>query len=392
MTKKKRVESIHPFAITAPKTKSSRWMTHIKTKDGERKKIVAPSEKKLYEKLYEFYGDEEKTTLESIYDQWLIKRRNENINIRTLKRNENHWRKYYLNHSIISIALEDITTQNIEDFFHEVIRDFNMTVKELNNMKFIIKDMLIMAKRSNLISVNPFLEVDIKTYACKPPSKKSDRSKIYLPKEKEKMFNVLNHELMDCPENTDAYAIFLLFKLGLRIGEVVAIRECDIDFKNNEIHIHRTETLEEDSNGNLKPVVVNHTKKKSHYGDRYLPLSDYEITLIESVKKINKKYGYKDKDYLFVDADGRTKIREIDNRIRKMCVKANIEIKSAHDIRRTVASEMFKNGVSVEIIRDFLGHSDIKTTWSYIYDSNSKAKTNRLIRSSLANMNGFKIS
>lgn len=30
-----------------------------------------------------------------------------------------------------------------------------------------------------------------------------------------------------------------------------------------------------------------------------------------------------------------------------------------HDIRRTVASEMYKNGVNIEVIRDFLGHSDI---------------------------------
>ena len=43
--------------------------------------------------------------------------------------------------------------------------------------------------------------------------------------------------------------------------------------------------------------------------------------------------------------------------------KAGIKEKSAHDIRRTVASLMFNVGrIPIEIIRDFLGHSDIKTT------------------------------
>ncbi len=31
------------------------------------------------------------------------------------------------------------------------------------------------------------------------------------------------------PEETDAYAVILLFKVGLRIGEVVALKWSDID-------------------------------------------------------------------------------------------------------------------------------------------------------------------
>lgn len=392
MKKKKMILQVHPFSITPPKAEKGRWMTYIQTEEGERKKIVAPNEKKLLEKLYTIYFDDKETTLHSLYSSWIEKRKAENINDRTIRRNENHWNKYYINHDLIKMAIHKISPQDIEDFFHEIIRKHNITVKELNNMKFILKDMLLMAKRQQLILNNPFLEADIKTYACRPSKKHSDKSKVYLPKEKEKLFYALNQELLEHPNNTDAYAIFLLFKLGLRIGEVVAIRECDIDYISNEIHIHRTETLKEDASGNLKPIVVNHTKKKSHYGDRFLPLGDYELSLLKKVLEINARNHYKEKDYIFVDAEGRTKIREIDNRIRKLCKKANIEIKSAHDIRRTVASEMFANGISVEIIRDFLGHSDIKTTWGYIYDGNSKEKTNQLIRSSLKKMNGCKIS
>ena len=68
---------------------------------------------------------------------------------------------------------------------------------------------------------------------------------------------------------------------------------------------------------------------------------------------------------------------------------AGIEIKSAHDIRRTVASEMYANGVSVEIIRYFLGHSDIKTTYGYILDNKKKEDRNQLIHNSLLSMRGM---
>ena len=45
-------------------------------------------------------------------------------------------------------------------------------------------------------------------------------------------------------------AIFLLFKLGLRIGELVALKWEDIDTDSMEIHIHRMETYETDADGN----------------------------------------------------------------------------------------------------------------------------------------------
>lgn len=54
--------------------------------------------------------------------------------------------------------------------------------------------------------------------------------------------------------------------------------------------------------------------------------------------------------------------------------KAGIEEKSAHDIRRTVATEMSKNGIPLEMIRQYLGHSSTATTLGYIYNNNTKSE------------------
>jgi site-specific recombinase XerC len=63
------------------------------------------------------------------------------------------------------------------------------------------------------------------------------------------------------------------------------------------------------------------------------------------VLEINKKNGFEDEDYLFLGEKGeRIHIRAVDNRIRKLCKRAGIEpAKSAHDIRRTVATQTFRN-------------------------------------------------
>ena len=318
------------------------------------------------------------------------KRRNDNVNIRTIRRNENHWNKYYSSHKIVTISISKLSFEMIESFFHECIRKFSLTSKELNNMKFIMTDIFKLAKKRKLIVENPMLEVEINTNACRPAKKQNDLSRVYLPDEKEKLFYDLNNEIMENPDNTDAYAIFILFKLGLRIGEVVAIKRADIDFKTCEIHIHRMETIREDSTGKLIPMIEEYTKKKSPYGDRFLPLSQYEISLFETVEKVNEDNGFHDDDFVFCDTVGRTKIREIDNRIRKLCNRADIDVKSAHDIRRTVASEMFNNSVPVQIISNYLGDADVKTTWGYILDNHKKEETARIIIDSLNSLSGFK--
>jgi len=198
----------------------------------------------------------------------------------------------------------------------------------------------------------------------------------------------LDLDLLEHPDVTDAYAVFLLFKLGIRIGEVAALKEQDIDFKNNEIHIQRMESKEKDENGKFIPVVVDYPKTEN--SNRFLDLDDYDMDLLTKVLEINDTYGYYDNDFIFVDADGRTKIREVDHRIRKCCKSAGIEIKSAHDIRRTVASEMHANHVPIELIRDLMGHSCTSTTWDYIYDNNEKAERKRIIRDALSTMNRLK--
>lgn len=128
--------------------------------------------------------------------------------------------------------------------------------------------------------------------------------------------------------------------------------------------------------------------QESPSGDRYLPLSDYEINIFQAVKRINEEAGYSDGNFIFCDKEGRTKIREVDNCIRAQCRRAGIEVKSAHDIRRTVASEMRRKKVEIEDIQWYLGHNDEATTRTYILNNQGKQKTSRQIIEALSDMNG----
>ena len=309
-------------------------MTYIfDTGKNQRQKITSYSEKGLYQKLYEFYYPTQKESLQSLYSQWVEKRKAMQISDSTIHRNQNDWDKYYRNSRIVNNPIDRITIEDIESFFYECISNYHLTRKALNNMKLIFKELMKLSKKKGLISTYPFDDIELNLTGCEPPNNPKDTSRVYLPDEIEILFE----------------------------------------------------------NGELRPVIHEYTKKKSPHGNRYLPLSDYEISLFQRVKEINLRFCYSDDDFIFCDENGRTKIREIDNCIRTQCTCADIPVKSAHDIPRTVASELYNEGVSLEIIRQYLGHSSIQTTRGYILNNRSKLETNALITSALNNLNGINV-
>ncbi|MBE5962203.1 MAG: hypothetical protein E7256_12635 [Lachnospiraceae bacterium] len=105
---------------------------------------------------------------------------------RTIHRNRNDWEKYYRNKKIVTKAVDRITTEDIESFFYECIRDYGLTKKALNNMKLIFKDLMKLAKKKGLILVIPFDDIELNLNGCEPDNNPKDISRVYLPEKKEK--------------------------------------------------------------------------------------------------------------------------------------------------------------------------------------------------------------
>lgn len=394
MTKKQKVKTIHKRSITDPtKTKktsrkTSRWQTYVKDENGADRKISAMTEDRLYEKLYDFYFVNVVPTVTEFFPEWLKIRSKANISDRTIQRYRDYWAKYYASDAIVSKKLNMITHKDIEDFYHKKISEHALTYKELSNMKVILKNILQRSLSDGIINHNPFQLAVIETFGCMPPNKPKDESRIYLEHERDLMFELLNEEIKLYPELTDMHGIFLLFSKGLRIAELAALKISDVDLDTKQIYIHRMETIVE-VNGEKKVVVVNYGKKRSPFAIRWLDLTDFEVNLIKDVLRINHENGYEDDGFLFLDEDGRTNIRSFDYRIRKLCRKGKLPEKSAHDIRRSTASFLYAFGFSLKYIREYLGHQDLKTTESYIYDLNSKEQNRKLLNNSLQAMNGL---
>ena len=131
---------------------------------------------------------------------------------------------------------------------------------------------------------------------------------------------------------------------GLRIGELVNVKWCDIDFENRVIKVKQKEGFV--------------TKSKR---DRNVAMNDRVFCLRTS----KKRYG----DYVFSWPDGRRMDPVlVSKKFKKYVRLANLgEQYSFHSLRHTFASHLVQRGVSLYIVSKLLGHSNLKTTEVYAH-------------------------
>lgn len=150
------------------------------------------------------------------------------------------------------------------------------------------------------------------------------------------------------PNGIRDYAIALCFlELGLRCAEVANLTLDDFDWKNGIVNIKNTKT----------------------HSDRALPISS---TFGEAIVNYLQQSRPASKNrVLFVrfshvqgDPMGRQQIRGVMRRAYKR-VGINESVTGTHILRRTVASNIYKQGATLKMVADILGHESLESTAIY---------------------------
>lgn len=161
------------------------------------------------------------------------------------------------------------------------------------------------------------------------------------------------------------FAIFtLLFNLGVRRGTVVNLRGKDIYYEDGFLILDLPL-----KGGKREPVAVNQNIQTAliHYFEKLGYVEEY------SGKKI---INLPDEAPLFPRMSKNPKLNSLDASIeehglhaiwKKAAKKAGIKRSSTHCARVTFATEASKNNCDIKDLQLTLGHSDIRTTQSYIH-------------------------
>lgn len=110
-------------------------------------------------------------------------------------------------------------------------------------------------------------------------------------------------------------------------------------------------------------------KAKTNASFRKVDLTSEAKQIIEMVRNANKENGFKDEDFLFVNATQRMQENTILKRIYKFCDEAFIEKRSPHKVRKTFASILVNDGIlDISEVAQLLGHVSEQTLINhYLY-------------------------
>lgn len=151
-TKREQVRKQHKYAITPPSTDNGRWQTCYRNSNGKRKNIKAQTEEELLDKLIPIYFSDPyiDKTFHELYLEWIEYKKTVANSQNTIKRHEQHYRKYFETSVLHIMKVKKIDELMLETECNRIIRDFNLSRKEWGNIKTILRAMFELAFRKSI--------------------------------------------------------------------------------------------------------------------------------------------------------------------------------------------------------------------------------------------------
>lgn len=388
---KQRLLSKHKYKIF--QDKDGRWKTTVpdETKKNGRRLIAKSTYDELEKYIITFYASEEDSeyekkkliTIRNIFPDWLNYKGSHTTSTSYIRRIKNDWNKFYENDPLIDIPIYDLNYLILDKWAHEIIKKDTLTKKQYYNMSVIIRQILEYALELEIIDQNPFARVKVDSKMFRHVPKPESESQIFTIEDEKCICELAMQHYQASPKSITSLAILLNFNLGLRVGELVALKWSDID-KNNYIHIQRMEVADYilDNQGNVTRCgckIVDHTK--SYAGDRKIYLNSNARNILSLIKKRSFLYGFYDDNYIFVNSNSsRLTTGSINSFLYRLCDDINIGRKSSHKIRKTYISSLFDSGMNINKIREIAGHEDEKTSLNnYCFDRKTDNDTEKLL-------------
>lgn len=363
----KRKEILSQHKSPVKQLPSGKWYTRVNGRKMERK-----NKADLEDAIIEAYKQSE-LTLEFIFDDY-IERRKMDVADTTCQKDIRYFNMFLKGSDI---AVKPLKSLNLDDGYQflryclEIKPD--MKRKYWNNLLGFLNQMFQYAMDKRIITSNPFKNLKPKKDLFAPPTKTRDGDTVFTRTERTKVCALAEEDARK-KQKAEPLGIILLFNLGIRCGELCAIKWSDIETncRGQYIHIQREMVVNVDDKGKANGFrILPHCKTPA--GDRRLLLNDKAIELLQQIEEYNKlrEIPTSLNDYIFLRKYKKQFInctpRSFEPRLRRYCREAGMSvIKSPHDVRRTVLTNLYEAHMPLKKIQEFAGHSSLKQTMDYI--------------------------
>jgi len=180
------------------------------------------------------------------------------------------------------------------------------------------------------------------------------------------------HRIIELGNEEEIYPLVVLcMTCGLRKGEALSLKWDNVSLAERRLRIVGNLCRvgqEEDEDGRRHCVYeILEPKTKSSIRTIYLPEVAYQALLLQKQRQEREKEAYAeiylDEGFVFARPDGRyLNPRQMLEHFHKFLEKYGITDIRFHDLRHTAATMMIESGISIKIVQDILGHSNLATT------------------------------
>lgn len=243
----------------------------------------------------------------------------------------------------------------MEEVDHRLVRYYFARMKEqgkaatsINRSISALKSYYKFLQREKLIQNNPVRLIQ----SLKTPKKLP----ISVDKQKMNMLLDTMEQAEQSFENIRDFVVMeLLFGTGIRLAELLQIKESDIDFYNNKI------------------LIFGKRNKQ-----RYVPI---HTTLKKELKSYLQRKKTENLDnnseYLVVTKEGKKAYAKLIYRIvqKYLSMVTSQKKRSPHVLRHSFATTLLDNGADLNAIKELLGHAGLAATQIYTHNSAERLKS-----------------
>ncbi len=235
---------------------------------------------------------------------------------------------------------------DIQAVTHLIIRSWLVTLMEngigarsVTRKLTTLKSFYRFIQREGFIEINPMQKIS--------PPKISKRLPVFI--EKERMTRVLDQTVgnEDYSEARNKMILELFYATGMRLSELVNLKETDLDFHNHTIKVLGKRNKE-----------------------RLIPFSNrFESLMNQYLEK--KRIMFGQTPCLFLTDKGAPVYTKMVYRIvtTALAEVTTLEKKSPHVLRHTFATHLLNNGAELNAVKELLGHANLAATQVYTHNT-----------------------
>lgn len=272
--------------------------------------------------------------------------------------------KYFEESPIACISLDKIKPLDIQRYYNELHKN-GKSSNVIKNANKLLKQFFNYAIDCGYILNNPCSGKKVIIPKDEDSKRKEDKKVPIFTREE-------MSKILGLKENTKiSYISIISYATGMRRGEVLGLKEYDINYKKGLIHIRRAlvTTYIYDENGNRhKETFLDETKTNNSFRD--IPLPNSLIPIIKASIALKKKDKLKSTNFnldnaelIFLTENGEyIEASNIDKSWASFLKRCEVSHKKFHALRHTYATFQFENDIPLKTVSNLLGHASIEMT------------------------------